>query len=105
MVFQNWLQHNRKLKGSAQSIAIAFAGTLVNDLREPQKAEGRTTTYELEYYAWQSAVVGALGNRLKTFTVPGGYLLWNANWPVEDRTKSVEDALKSYLANEELLSR
>jgi len=104
VLFNCQLDTNR-LKGSAQSIAIAFAGTLVNDLREPQKAEGRTTTYELEYYAWQSAVVGALGNRLKTFTVPGGYLLWNANWPVEDRTKSVEDALKSYLANEELLAR
>jgi hypothetical protein len=104
-ILYNCKMNMDRLKGAALSISIAYAGTLINDLREPQKADGRATPYELEYYAWQSAVVGAIGNRLNTMTAPGGYLLWNASWPVDDRSKSVEDGLKSFLAGEELLSR
>ena len=94
-----------RLKGGASSIAIAYAGTLVADIRSPQSADQRNGTYEFEYYALQSAVVGAIGNRLKTLTVPGGYMLWNSGWSAADRDKSAGDSLKSYLADEELLTR
>jgi len=104
MLFNCQFDTNR-LKGNALSIAISYEGTLITDLREPQKADGRVEAYELEYYAWQSAVLAAIGNRLKTMTAPGGYLLWNAAWTVDERTKSVEEGLRGFLASEELLSR
>jgi hypothetical protein len=104
VLFNCQLDSNR-LRGAALSIAIAYEGTLINDLREPQKAEGRVELYELEYNAWQSAVVGAIGNRLRTFTAPGGYLLWNGAWTTEERTRLVDDGVKGFLANEALLSR
>ena len=94
-----------RLKGSALSIAIAYAGTLIADIRSPEPAGGITGTYALEQHGWQTAVLGAIGNRLKTLTVPGSYLLWNTAWAPADRDKSLEDALKDFLANEELLAR
>jgi hypothetical protein len=104
VLFNCQLDTNR-LKGAALSIAIAYAGTLINDLREPQKADGRVEPYELEYYAWQSVVVGAIGNRLKTLTAPGGYLLWKEAWTLDERTKLADEGIKGFLANEALLSR
>jgi hypothetical protein len=94
-----------RLKVSALSIAIAYAGTLIADIRSPEPAGGITGTYALEQHGWQTAVLGAIGNRLKTLTVPGSYLLWNTAWAPADRDKSLEDALKDFLANEELLAR
>lgn len=104
VIFNCQLDPNR-LKNAALSVAIAYEGTLINDIREPQKADGRVEPYELKYYAWQSAVVGAIGNRLKTLTAPGGYLLWNGAWTLDERTKLADDGIKGYLAGEEQLSR
>ena len=94
-----------RLKGSALSIAIAYAGTLIADIRSPEPAGGITGTYALEQHGWQTAVLGAIGNRLKTLTVPGSHLLWNTAWAPADRDKSLTDALADFLANEELLVR
>jgi hypothetical protein len=47
----------------------------------------------------------AVGSGQKFLTMPGGVLLWNSAWPVADRTTVMDDALKTYLANEAALSR
>ena len=50
-------------------------------------------------------MLGAIGSRLKTLTLPGGYLILNRAWPPADIEKNMEDGIKSYLDKEELLTR
>jgi hypothetical protein len=61
--------------------------------------------FVLEYNAWSMTAAAAASNGQKFLTMPGGTLLWNAAWPAADRTTTMDDALKSYLANEAALSR
>jgi hypothetical protein len=61
--------------------------------------------YDYEYYAWQTAVLGAIGDRLKTLTLPGGYLILNRAWTTADMDKNLQDGIKSFLAKEELMTR
>ncbi|MGA2674427.1 MAG: hypothetical protein ABSE99_14505 [Terracidiphilus sp.] len=94
-----------RLKGNALSIAIAFSGTIIADLRDPQSNGGESGTYVLESDGWQMAAVSAIGNRLKTLTLPGSYLLWNVAWPPADRDKALNDAITSFIANQESFAR
>jgi hypothetical protein len=84
-----------RLRGSASIIATAYAGTLVADIRDPQSAGGITGTYDLEYYAWQTAALGAIGDHLN----------WNKAWPSAVQDQSLDDGIKGFLGTEELLSR
>jgi len=93
------------LKGFGPSIVIAYAGSIIADQRDPKIASSYAGTYDFEYYAWQTSVVAALGDRLKTLTLPGGYLILNRAWPAADMDKNLVDGIKSFLAKEELLTR
>jgi hypothetical protein len=42
---------------------------------------------------------------IKTVTLPGGYVLWNAAWAPADRGKLLKASLTGYLADEELISK
>jgi hypothetical protein len=94
-----------RLKGVAPGIAIAYAGTVINDIRDPKAAATIMSTYDLEYYALQSTVLGATGNRLKTLTLPGGYIIWNRGWTLAEQAGSIDAGIKGFLGNEELLTR
>lgn len=104
-VLYNCKLNTDRLKGYAPSITIAYAGTLIADLRDPKTASTYLGNYDYEYYAWQTAVVGALGDRLKTLTLPGGYLLLNRAWPQADMDKNLVEGIKGFLAKEELMTR
>jgi hypothetical protein len=93
------------LKGYGPPIVIAYAGTLIADQRDAKVAQNYAGSYDAEYYAWQTAVVGAIGNRIKTLTLPGGYLLLNRAWPSADVDKNLIDGIKGFLDKEELLTR
>jgi len=94
-----------RLKGSALSIAIAYAGTAIADLRDPQKVASYEGSYDVAYYAWQTAALGAIGNRLKTLTLPGGYIIWNKGWTAAEMDSSLDNGIKGFLDNEELMKR
>ena len=94
-----------RLKGNAMPISIAYAGTLVADIRNPKEAVSGSDVYTLQYHAWQDAVLTAIGMHVTTLTMPGGYLLWNLNWPPADRDNLLAVALNDYLAKEELLRK
>jgi hypothetical protein len=94
-----------RLKGSALSIAIAYDGTLIADMRDPKAAESYVGTYDFGYYATQNAVLGAIANHLKTLTLPGGYLLWNKGWTAAEQEKAIDGAIRGFLGDEELLTR
>jgi len=61
--------------------------------------------FVLEYNAWANTAIQALMSGQKFLTMPGGYLLWSANWTAADRNEKLDSALKDFLANEAVLSR
>jgi hypothetical protein len=94
-----------RLKGEALTRAISHVGTHIADIRGPQSAAKEENLYELEYHAWQTTVLSAIGSRQKTLTLSGGYLVWNSAWPAADRSKLVDEAISKFLADWESLSR
>jgi hypothetical protein len=104
-VLYNCKMNTDRLRGAMMSIAIAYAGTVIADLRDPESVEKIGGSYDLEYYAWQTAALGAIGNRLKTLTLPGGYIIWNSGWPAADQESSLDNGIKGFLGGEELLRR
>lgn len=94
-----------RLKGHALAIAIGYAGTVVADSRDLDKAASYAGGYDFEYYAYQTAALGAIGERLKTLTLPGGYLIWNKGWAPAEMESSLDAGITTYLTAEELLKR
>lgn len=94
-----------RLKGYAPSIVIAYAGTVIADLRDPKTATTYASAYDFAYYGLQTTVLGAYGDRLKTLTMPGGYLILNTAWPQADIDKNLMEGIQGFLGNEELLTR
>ncbi|HZL53115.1 MAG TPA: hypothetical protein VFC37_19455 [Terracidiphilus sp.] len=94
-----------RLEGEAQLRAIVHMGQHISDLRAPTPGNEDAPLFVLEYNAWSMTAAAAVGSGQKFLTMPGGVLLWNSAWPVADRTTIMDDALKTYLANEAALSR
>lgn len=104
-VLYNLKMNGDRLKGPALSITIAYAGTIIADLRDAKIATSYAGNYDVEYYALQAASLGAIGNRLKTLTLPGGNIIWNKGWAPAEMENSMDDNIKSYLDKQELLTR
>jgi hypothetical protein len=94
-----------RLEGEAQLRAIVHMGQHISDLRAPMPGNEDAPLFVLEYNAWSMTAAAAVGSGQKFLTMPGGVLLWNSAWPVADRTTVMDDALKTYLADEAALSR
>jgi hypothetical protein len=94
-----------RLQGDAQIRAIVHMGQHISDLRTPIVGNEDAPMFVLEYNAWSMTAAAAVGSGQKFLTMPGGTLLWNAGWPAADRTTIMDDALKTFLANEAALSR
>jgi hypothetical protein len=92
-----------RLKGAQLTRAISHVGTHIADIRDPQWASKTGNGYALEYHAWQTTVLSAVGSGQKTLTLPGGYLVWNSAWS-GNRDKMVNDAISQFLADRESLS-
>jgi hypothetical protein len=82
--------------GPAMAEAMAHTGMHIADLRE--NANSRTL-FELEARAWSVTLLTAAGQKEKTFTAPGGYLLWSKDWSDGDRQKAIPGALSGFLAD------
>jgi len=104
-VLFNCIFDSSRLKGDALSRAIVHMGQHVADLRSPAAGAENAHLYELEFQAWGTTTFSAIGGRQKTFTLPGGYLVWNADWPKESMDTTMTDTLHQFLAKQALLSR
>jgi hypothetical protein len=104
-ILYNVLFNLNRLEGDAQVRAIMHMGQHVSDLRSPMQGNDDVPLFVMEYNAWSMTVAAAVGSGQKFLTIPGGYLLWNSAWPQQDRTSTIDDVLKTYLANEAALSR
>ncbi len=101
----NCIINTNRLDGMAQAIALAHMGQHINALRNPAPGSEDAPLYNLEYIAWGMTAANALGSGQKFLTMPGGILLWNSTWKAEERNAKMDDAIKSYLADEAALSR
>ena len=90
-----------RLQGDALTRAVIHMGQHISDLRTGQDS----LLFVSEYNAWVNTAIQALFAGQKFLTLPGGYLIWDANWPAADRNDKIDSTLKDFLANEALLSR
>jgi len=104
-VLFNCTLNNDHLQGDAELRAYLHMGQHIEELRNPQPGDAGAPLFILESNAWAVTVSAAMGNRQRFLTLPGGYLVWDADWPAANRLSNFDDALKNYLANEALLSR
>jgi hypothetical protein len=86
-----------RLKGDVLARAIVHQGAEVAALRNKSVESPR----EIEQRAWQAALDVVLGSRQKTFTLPGGIVLWSEGWPAADRNGNATAALTSYIEDRE----
>ena len=94
-----------RLQGKAMVLAIFHIGEHVADLRSPKPGNESAPVIFNENNAWVVTSLAAVVDGQKFLTLPGGYMLWNKAWPGDQRNDKIESALKSYLANEALLSQ
>lgn len=100
-VLYNCTFNTDHLLGNALTRAVVHMGEHVSDLRTGQDS----LPFVLEYNAWANTAIQSLFSGQKFLTMPGGYLLWDANWTAADRNEKLDSALKDFLTNEAVLSR
>lgn len=94
-----------RLQGDAMVRAVLHIGEHVSELRAPKPGDEGAPAFILESNAWVITTVTAVSAGQKYLTLPGGYLVWDGNWPAADRNDKMEAALKDFMANEAQLSR
>ena len=104
-VLFNCTFNSDRLQGDALTRAVVHMGLHVSELRNPAPGREGASAYLLENNAWLETAVSAFVAGQRFLTLPGGYLLWDANWPAGNRGENMEAALKDFLANEALLSQ
>jgi len=75
---------------------------LVGQMRSPAPGTEHDGLYEIEYRALGTTTFSAVASGQKTFTIYGGFLLWNTGWPAADRAGLLDKAMKAELAGEGL---
>jgi hypothetical protein len=86
-----------RLKGDDLSRVMAHLGEHIADLRNPEAGMAQMSVYQLEYRAWVTTAVAAIGRGQKLLTIPGSYVIWNSIWPKSDGVTNLENAVSSFL--------
>lgn len=101
IIYNCTFESSRMRSGNALAVAIVHVGQHLEDLRSPDF----TTPYALENRAWVTTALGAIGARQKTLTMPGGYVMWNSDWPKADIPQLSSGSLTDFLAKEALIEQ
>jgi hypothetical protein len=94
-----------RLKGDMLGRAMSHLGEHIADLRNPEPGQEAAGMYQLEYRAWVTTTLGAIGGGQKSLMLPGGYVIWSNAWPTANLNKNTQDALSGFLTNEEQLAK
>jgi hypothetical protein len=86
-----------RLKGDVLARAIVHQGAEVAALRAKSVASPR----DVEQKAWQATLDVVLGSRQKSFTLPGGIVLWSEGWPAAEKNSNATAALSTYIGDRE----
>jgi hypothetical protein len=104
-VLFNCTFNSDRLQGAALTRAVLHMGEHVSELRNPAAGNEAAPAYVLESDAWVVTSVGAAFAGQKYLTLPGGYLIWDGDWSVAERTDKMTSVLKDFLNNEAMLSQ
>jgi hypothetical protein len=88
-----------RLKGTALDIAISHVGTHIADIRSPSIGVSDLFFYGAEFRAWQTSVLGSVAGKVKTLTLPGGYMIYSQSWSNTDLGKNANGGISGFLAN------
>jgi hypothetical protein len=88
-----------RLKGPAMDVALSHVGTHIADTRSPQIGIRNLILYGAEFRAWQTSVLSAVAAKVKTLTLPGGYMIYSQSWANSDLGKNANDGISGFLAN------
>jgi hypothetical protein len=94
-----------RLPGDALTRAVIHMGEHISELRDPAAGNEAAPPYILESDAWVVTTVSAVVAGQKFLSLPGGYVIWDSNWPAADRNDKMAAVLKDYLMNEAILSQ
>jgi hypothetical protein len=97
--------NQERLPGDSLARAVIHMGEHISELRNPAKDNEGAPPYILESDAWVVTAVSAVVGGDKFLSLPGGYVMWDINWPVADRNDKMADALKVFLSDEAVLSQ
>jgi hypothetical protein len=104
VIFNCYINRDR-LDDAGQSIAYSYLGQQVQDARAPQPGNENAPLYIKANNAWAVAATMGVSTGVKYITLPGGYLMWNSNWPDGDKVSNMMSALNDFLSKEEMLSK
>jgi hypothetical protein len=104
-VLFNCMFNSDRLQQDSLTRAVLHLGVHVAELRNPAPGNEGAPAYILESDAWVVTTVSAASSGQKFLTLPGGYLIWDGNWPSAERNGKMGTALKDFLANEALLGQ
>jgi hypothetical protein len=88
-----------RLKGPAMEVALSRVGTHIADIRNPQIGISNLILYGAEFRAWQTTILNAMAGKVKTLTLPGGYIIYSQSWSNSDLGKDAYDGISGFLAN------
>lgn len=104
-VLFNCAFNSDRLQGDELTKAVLHMGEHIAELRDPTKENENAPAIILESDAWVVTTVSAVFSGVKFVSLPGGYVIWDVNWPATDRNDKMAAVLKDFLANEAMLSQ
>jgi len=94
-----------RLPDLALTFALLHAMQHVSDIRSPHPGSESAPLYFFESNAWMVTAISAAAAGTNHLTLPGGYLMWNADWPDALKNGNIESALNDFLTKEDLLTK
>ncbi|MGB8031711.1 MAG: hypothetical protein WCF30_18815 [Terracidiphilus sp.] len=104
-VLFNCTINSDRLQADSLTRAVLHMGEHVSELRNPAPGNEAAPPYILESDAWVVTAVSAVVGGQKFLSLPGGYVIWDINWPVAERNDKMAAVLKDFLINEAMLSQ
>jgi hypothetical protein len=88
-----------RLKGPAMEIALSHVGTHIADIRSTGIGVRDLPLYGTEFRAWQTSVLNAVAQKIKTLTLPGGYIIYSQSWSNSDLGRNANSGILGFLSN------
>lgn len=88
-----------RLKGPAMEVALSHVGTHIADIRSTAIGTQNFSLYGAEFRAWQTSVLNAVAVKVKTLTLPGGYVIYSQSWSNADLGRNANGGISGFLAN------
>ncbi len=94
-----------RLPDLALTFALLRALQSVSDIRNPHPGSENAPLYFFEKNASTVTAISAEAAGTRYLTLPGGYLIWNVDWPDALKVGNTESAINEFLAKEDLLAK